>query len=189
MSQSSNIVEHNCVNTTVESISFNYEVDRRVVEEIALARGCLQSILKQMQEEGSTPELEEEKRNVEEDLNFLYWQFGVVVGLENLKQFRRYIGLCISIYNQYQELHYKLQKARYQSCKEAKHFSKSDRDYIEIHKQKNLDYLDVREDLYDLRDLVSAIIEATDPSDFDFGWDEHWDAPENFEQMVEQDVY
>jgi hypothetical protein len=183
MSQVMSIIETNCVNSTVEP-----EIDQELLEQIMLARGCLESISKQMEEEGSTEELEQEKHKVEEDLHLMYWEFGVVVGLKNLKDLRRYIGLNISVFNQYQEKHYKLQKARYQSCKQAKHFSKEDREYIEIHKQKNDYYMDTREQLYDLRDLVAAIIEAVDPNDFDFGWDEHWETPENFEQMIEQDV-
>lgn len=172
-------------NTDLSTLS-NDNVDIELISEIALLRGCIECIESQIKEEGETSELINELEERKEELNFLYWQFGCSIGLQELKQFRKQIGLCISFYNQIQEYCYVKQKARYVMCKANKHFTKEDREFIEKYKYWNEYYLDLREQFYEYRDQVAAIIEATDPNDFDFGWDEYWEGGEEaIKQIME----
>lgn len=129
--------------------------------------------------EAEIAELDEERENILDMLDILYWEFGNSVGYEKLAELRKFWGVNTSMHNVLQEKHYKLQKSRYEHCKRViNRFTTEDRSFIEEHKALNEMHMDLRWLAADFREIFSDIIDAAFPdAPFDLGWDEHWEEP------------
>jgi hypothetical protein len=147
---------------------------------IMAARMSLKNIEEAIENAGSEEEiaeLDEERENMLDMLDVLYWEFGNSVGYETLSGLRKFWGVQISMHNVLQEKHYKLQKARYEQCKRVVcRFTQDDRAFIEEHKTLNEKHMELRWLATDIREIFSDIIDAAFPdAPFDLGWDEHWE--------------
>ena len=121
-------------------------------------------------------ELGSEHDQLSDMVDFLSWQFGNLVGYDDLAGLRKIWGIQTSMHNVLQERYYKAQKARYEHCKRVVgYFSPSDRSFIEQNKLLNELHMEARWKASHCREIISSIIEAAFPNaPFDLGWDENW---------------
>ena len=160
--------------------TFNEETMKiKLFLDILAVRQSLKNVEDAIQDtdnEDDLAELAGEHETLTDMVDFLGWQFGLLMGYDFLAQMRKSWGIQISMHNVLQERYYKAQKERYEDCKrKKKYFTPEDRSFIEQNKTLNELHMDARWKASHCREIISDIIEAAFPdAPFDMGWDENW---------------
>lgn len=160
--------------------TFNEETMKiKLFLDILAVRRSIKNVEEAIQDtenEEDLAELAEEYETLTDMVDFLGWQFGLLMGYDALAEMRKFWGVQTSMHNVLQERHYKAQKERYEDCKRGKkYFAPEDRTFIEQNKALNELHMDARWKASHCREIISDIIEAAFPdAPFDLGWDEYW---------------